>query len=67
MTITTRVEGKGGWMSKLRAGESYTCDLAAWGTASLDLSRESDSYRESTTLWDGTHITSSARLSDHHD
>jgi hypothetical protein len=65
LTITKHAGGRGGWMGKIKAGDDYTRDLEAWGTRSLHLDRENDTYRESIIVWDGTRITSTARLSDH--
>ena len=59
--------GKGGWVLDIRGGVEYTRDLAAWGKRQLTLDRETDLYREVIELFDGTRITSTARLTDHRD
>lgn len=57
--------GKGRWMVKVRSGDDYTRDLAAWGKLGRTIDRASDTYHEVIELYDGTKFASVARLSDH--
>lgn len=59
--------GTAGWFRRAVAGDSYTRDLAGWGTRQLVTDTEAGTYLEIITLWDGTRICSSARLTDHRD
>jgi DNA-directed RNA polymerase subunit RPC12/RpoP len=65
--VRKKAAGKGGWMVETRTGDDYTHNLDAWGRRSLTIDRENDRYREVIQLYDGTVITSTARLRDHRD
>lgn len=65
VVLTTRQPGKGEWLVRIKAGDDYTWDLAAWGNRQLIIDRENGLYREVIDLYDGSRIESSARLSDH--
>jgi hypothetical protein len=58
--------GKRGWVRDARSGDDYSHYLDAWGKRELIIDREHDLYREVIELFDGTRITSTARLADHH-
>ncbi len=67
LRVQSKQQGKGGWMRNFRTGEDYTRYLEGWGTRVLDRNREQDSYHEAIILYDGTSVTSRARLTDPHD
>jgi hypothetical protein len=65
--IRSKRPGKGGWLKDVKTGDDYTRDLQAWGGRTLESDSEHNQYREHITLYDGTVIESTARLSNHHD
>jgi hypothetical protein len=50
---------------KLKTGDDLTRATQTWGTRTLHLDRENDTYREEIVLHDGTRIESRAALHDH--
>jgi hypothetical protein len=67
LRVRLKAAGKGGWRLDARSGDDYTRDLDAWGRLDRTQDRSADLYREAIELYDGTRITSTARLRDHHD
>jgi hypothetical protein len=67
LRIRAKTAGKSGWPVDTRTGNDYTRDLEAWGRLERTRDRGKDLYREVIELYDGTRITSTARLRDHHD
>ncbi len=65
--VRRKALGWGGWRVDVRTGDDYTRDLAAWGKLERTKDRDGNLYREVIDLYDGTCITSTGRLSDHHD
>ncbi|SRR6266545_905630 len=65
LRLQKREAGKGGWRVEVRTGDDYTHDLEAWGKLERTKDRDADLYREVIELYDGTRITSTARLRDH--
>ena len=67
MRATVTGAGRRGWRVKSRSGDDYTRMQQTWGSRSLTLDRDANSYREVISLYDGTVIESSAALTDHRD
>lgn len=65
LQVRSKPSGKGGWMTKLKTGDDYTRDLEAWGTRLLEVDRVRNVYREVITLYEGTRLESTAKLTDH--
>lgn len=57
--------GKGGWQREVKAGDSFTRDLDAWGRRELVIDRAGGQYREVIELYEGSRLESSAKLRDH--
>jgi uncharacterized CHY-type Zn-finger protein len=64
--VRSKVAGKGGWMVDTKSGDDYTRDLEAWGKRTLTKDRARDVYLEVIELYDGTAVSSTASLRDHH-
>jgi len=64
--VRAKEAGKGGWRVDTRTGADFTHDLGAWGRLERTKDRGGDLYREVIELYDGTKLTSVARLRDHH-
>jgi hypothetical protein len=65
LRLRIKEAGKGGWRVDTITGDDYTRNLEAWGQLERTIDRAVDLYREVIELYDGTRITSTARLRDH--
>lgn len=62
---TVKRAGVSKFAQRFKTGDNFTRATQTWGTRTLHLDRENDTYREEIVLHDGTRVESRARLRDH--